>query len=116
MEKRKERVVKPDKKLAAVCGLLCEACTLYIATREDPVRLKKLAAQFGISEEKVKCHGCRSEKRGPYCQICHMTPCAARHGEAVREFLSRTKRIREHFTMSNCQEPTPLAHFSHVQE
>jgi hypothetical protein len=80
MEKLKERTGKPDKNLAAVCGLFCEACSLYIATREDPARLKKLAAQFGISEEEVKCHGCRSEKRGPYCRICHMAPCAASHG------------------------------------
>ncbi len=80
MEKRKESIRKPDINLAAVCGLFCEACTLYIATREDPARLKKLAAQFGISEEEVKCYGCRSEKRGPYCRICHMAPCAARHG------------------------------------
>ncbi len=80
MRKRKERSEKSDKNLAAVCGLFCEACTLYIATQEDPARLKKLAAQFGISEEEVKCRGCRSEKRGPYCGVCHMAPCAARRG------------------------------------
>jgi hypothetical protein len=80
MGKIKERIGKPDKKLAAVCGLFCEACSLYIATREEPERLKRLAAQFQLTEEEVKCHGCRSEKRGPYCRICHMAPCAARHG------------------------------------
>ena len=34
---------KPDKTLAAVCGLYCEACSLYIATKEDPARLTALA-------------------------------------------------------------------------
>ncbi|MCP3921192.1 MAG: DUF3795 domain-containing protein [Desulfobacterales bacterium] len=29
-----------DKNFAAVCGLNCEACTLYIGTTEDPDRLK----------------------------------------------------------------------------
>jgi hypothetical protein len=28
------------KNLAAVCGLYCEACSLFIATKEDPERLK----------------------------------------------------------------------------
>lgn len=66
-----------DKTLAAVCGLYCEACTLFIATKEDPSRLKGLAARFQLSEEAVKCYGCRSAKRGPYCEKCKMFPCAA---------------------------------------
>ena len=68
------------KKLAAVCGLYCEACTLFIATIEDPARLKALAARFQISEEAVKCYGCRSDKRGPYCEKCKMSACAAERG------------------------------------
>lgn len=70
----------PDLRLAAVCGLYCEACSLYIATREDPARLTRLAAQFGLSEEEVACHGCRSDKRGPYCRVCHMEKCARQRG------------------------------------
>lgn len=66
-----------DKTLAAVCGLYCEACTLFIATKEDPSRLKGLAARFQLSEEAVKCYGCRSAKRGPYCEKCKMCSCAA---------------------------------------
>jgi len=71
----------PDKTLAAVCGLYCEACTLYIATMEDPARLKKLANRFGLSEQEMKCYGCRAEKRGPYCHtLCKMFDCAAEKG------------------------------------
>ena len=62
---------------AAVCGLYCEACTLFIATKEDPPRLKELAARFQLSEEAIKCYGCRSAKRGPYCEKCHMFTCPA---------------------------------------
>lgn len=43
-----------NKKLAAVCGLYCEACSLFISTAEDLERLKWLAAQnayFGGREQ-----------------------------------------------------------------
>ena len=69
-----------DKNVAAVCGLYCEACTLFIATTEDPARLKALAARFQLSEEAIKCYGCRSAKRGPYCENCKMFACAAERG------------------------------------
>lgn len=69
------------KELAAVCGLFCEACTLYIATIEDPERQKALAERFGLPEEEMKCHGCRSNVRGPYCKtMCRMYDCAAERG------------------------------------
>jgi hypothetical protein len=71
-----------DRALAAVCGLYCEACTLFIATKEDPARLKGLAHRFQLSEEAVKCYGCRSAKRGPYCEKCKMSSCAAERGIA----------------------------------
>lgn len=71
---------EPDKKLAAVCGLYCEACSLYIATTEDPARLTALAKLFQLPEEEMRCYGCRSEKRGPYCRTCEMAPCAAERG------------------------------------
>ena len=69
-----------DKAVAAACGLYCEACTLFIATKEDPVRLKGLAARFQLTEEAIKCYGCRSTKRGPYCETCKMFSCAAERG------------------------------------
>jgi len=80
MQKNDNHSGEADKRLAAVCGLYCEACTLFIATKEDPARLKEMAARFQISEEEIKCYGCRSDKRGPYCEICKMYGCAAERG------------------------------------
>jgi len=80
MQKEKNHPEKLDRTLAAVCGLYCEACTLFIATKEDPARLKGLAKRFQLSEEAVTCYGCRSAKRGPYCEKCKMFSCAAERG------------------------------------
>jgi hypothetical protein len=66
MTSDQQSIPMPDKTLAAVCGLFCAGCTLYIATTEDSERLKHLAAQFQLSEDDMKCYGCRSDKRGPY--------------------------------------------------
>jgi len=65
-----------DKKIAAVCGLYCEACTWFIATTEDPDKLKRLAMEMHFSEEESKCYGCRSNKRLPYCGNCKIFACA----------------------------------------
>jgi hypothetical protein len=80
MDKKEDHSGEQDKKLAAVCGLYCEACTLYIATTEDPERLKGFSERFQLSEEAMRCYGCRSGDRGPYCQTCKMFTCAADRG------------------------------------
>ena len=77
MEKESSPVTGSEMKNAAVCGLYCEACSLYIATAEDPVRLKRLATRFQSSEEEIKCYGCRSNKRSPLCMQCTFSACAA---------------------------------------
>jgi len=46
MEKEDNHFGVSDKKFAAVCGLYCEACSWFIATTEDPERLKRMAAQL----------------------------------------------------------------------
>lgn len=70
-----------DKKLAAVCGLFCPACTIYIGTSEDPERLKVIARRTGRTVEELQCHGCRTEKRCFYCtSVCTMAKCAADKG------------------------------------
>ncbi len=70
----------PDKQLAATCGLFCPACSVYIATTEDPQRLAQLAARFGLTQEQMRCTGCHSDTRGPYCSTCKMVVCAAEKG------------------------------------
>jgi predicted RNA-binding Zn-ribbon protein involved in translation (DUF1610 family) len=71
---------QPDKRLAAVCGLFCPACSIFIATHEDPERLRKLAERAQLSVDDARCEGCRSDKRYPYCKICKMSACAAEKG------------------------------------
>ena len=62
--------------LAAVCGQHCEACTLYIASKEDPKLLRAFADLFQLPVDDVCCHGCRSEQRSPHCEQCKMFDCA----------------------------------------
>jgi len=80
MQREESQPNMSEKRVAGVCGLYCDACTLFIATKEDPERLKGLAARYQLSEEAIKCYGCRSAKRGPYCETCKMFPCAAGRG------------------------------------
>lgn len=70
-----------DKKLAAVCGLFCPACSLFIGTKEDPKRLQVLSQRMQRSVEELHCDGCRSERRCFYCESdCKMAQCAAAKG------------------------------------
>ena len=75
-----EGPTSPAPVTAAVCGLFCSACTFYIGTHEDPARLARLAAAFGMSEERLLCDGCRSDRRIFYCDNCHMFACAGERG------------------------------------
>ena len=69
------------KRLSAVCGLFCPACTIFIGTTEDPQRLEAIAERFGQPVEAWKCEGCQSEKRSYYCEnLCQMGTCAAEKG------------------------------------
>ncbi len=80
MAKDKKDNGKYDKQLAAVCGLFCKACGIYIGSTEDPERLKIIAARYGKKPEEVKCMGCRSDVRFIYCQTCKLDKCAADKG------------------------------------
>lgn len=80
MQEEKNHSGESGKNFAAICGLCCEACSWFIATTEDPERLKRMAAQLDVSEEKSKCYGCRSDKRLSYCEKCKMFACATERG------------------------------------
>jgi hypothetical protein len=70
-----------DKKLAAVCGLFCPACSIFIGTKEDPARLNVIAQRVQRPVEELRCNGCRSEQRCYYCESnCKMAECAAAKG------------------------------------
>ena len=65
---------------AAVCGLFCRACSLYIASTEEPGRLKALSGRMGLTEEELLCLGCRSDRRYLRCRDCGFVACAAGRG------------------------------------
>jgi hypothetical protein len=69
--------MNPDKKLAAVCGLYCGSCSVYIGTHEDEKRLQAFADRSNQTLEETRCNGCRSDKRTAYCNSCTFTKCAA---------------------------------------
>ncbi len=76
-----------DKRLAAVCGLFCPACSVFIGTNEDPKRLEVLAQRLKRPVEDLSCNGCRTEKRCFYCRtVCTMAKCAA---EKKMDFCGR---------------------------
>ncbi|MCK9330844.1 MAG: DUF3795 domain-containing protein [Candidatus Cloacimonetes bacterium] len=70
----------PLPEQAAICGLFCNACSLYIGSTEDEIRLKMIAKRFNESVENVRCLGCRSEKPGFHCKKCHFKTCATEKG------------------------------------
>jgi hypothetical protein len=81
MEGNDEKLRVPDKRLAAVCGLFCPACTVFIGTREDPNRLALLSQRIGFPVEELRCEGCRSDRRCFFCRDkCKMAACAAAKG------------------------------------
>lgn len=71
---------KPEKKLAAACGLFCPSCTIYIATHEEPERLEYFAKHLNQSIEETKCFGCRSKNRNSRCGDCFMWGCTQKNG------------------------------------
>jgi len=78
--KNKSEKIKPDKKLAAVCGLFCPACIVYIAAREPADKRAAIARSLGLEPEALRCDGCRSENRYSYCSTCQTVPCAQSRG------------------------------------
>jgi Protein of unknown function (DUF3795) len=74
-------MLKPYKKMAAVCGLFCPACSGFIGTIEDRERLLKRASLINRPVEDLECNGCRSEKLCYFCkESCIMKKCAESKG------------------------------------
>jgi hypothetical protein len=67
---------------AAVCGLCCDVCSIFIASYEDPARLTLLAGRMGWTAEEAYCDGCRSDRLTPYCRECDLRTCAEQRGHA----------------------------------
>jgi hypothetical protein len=71
---------RDNRQFAAVCGLYCPACTLYIGSTEEPERLARTAGRFNVSVEEARCYGCRSDVQSFYCQACEIKKCADERG------------------------------------
>jgi len=67
---------KAQDTLAAVCGLYCGACSLYIGSTEEPERLARLAVLFNAPPTELRCLGCRSGRLGIHCRDCEFKACA----------------------------------------
>jgi hypothetical protein len=75
-----EKTSQDNRQFAAVCGLYCPGCTLYIGSTEEPDRLAATAGRFKVSVEEARCYGCRSDVQSFYCQACEIKKCADDRG------------------------------------
>lgn len=71
--------------MIAYCGLDCEKCEAYIATKNNDNELRKKVAKkwaelnnAPITPEMINCEGCRANgKKTPYCDsMCEIRQCA----------------------------------------
>jgi hypothetical protein len=72
----------PAPPTAAVCGLCCDVCSIFIGSHEDPERLAAFAVRQGWTVEEAYCDGCRAERCTSYCRDCKLFACAEQRGLA----------------------------------
>ncbi len=72
--------------LIAVCGINCEKCDTYVATKKDDQALREKTAALwskynnaDIRPEHINCEGCRMDGcKTVYCiQMCEIRKCAS---------------------------------------
>ena len=77
------------RKMIAYCGLDCEKCDAYIATKNDDQSLREKTAKLWselngveISPAMIHCEGCRVDgAKTPYCEsLCQVRQCALSKG------------------------------------
>ena len=77
------------KRSIAVCGLDCEKCDAYIATKNNDQVLREKTAQFWsewnhvlILPQQINCEGCRMDgAKTEYCSsLCEIRKCAMAKG------------------------------------
>ncbi|OHD62879.1 MAG: hypothetical protein A2176_07010 [Spirochaetes bacterium RBG_13_51_14] len=74
-----------NKNLMAPCGLYCGACGIYIATRDNNDKFKKILGDlYGSKPEHTECLGCMQpellEKLYGFCRVCTMRDCVREKG------------------------------------
>ena len=97
--------------MKSYCGIDCEVCEAYIATRTRNQQLKQRVARkwtefYGrnIGVEEVDCRGCRSGgANGIFCRtLCQVKPCCAKQrlencGECPAFPCEKLEAILAHF-------------------
>lgn len=82
-------MIKEKKDTIAFCGLDCEKCDAYIATKNDDQALREKTAKLWaelnnapILPEHINCEGCRVNGRKTiYCEsLCGIRQCALKKG------------------------------------
>ncbi|MFN3535034.1 MAG: DUF3795 domain-containing protein [Desulfatiglandales bacterium] len=83
------------KEMIGPCGLYCKVCAIYIADRDNNIRLKeKLVALYkgnspdkgglpeseALSVDDIHCKGCMSDDLFVYCKICDIRNCVVQKG------------------------------------
>ncbi|MFX1451204.1 MAG: DUF3795 domain-containing protein [Promethearchaeota archaeon] len=65
-----------NKNLLAPCGLYCGVCATRYAYKNNDERLKqKLAKSYSLEVGDIKCEGCLSNFRSPFCNACSIRRC-----------------------------------------
>jgi len=79
--------VKPDEKqLAAVCGLYCGECNVYMASHGDKELQKRIAVKVSettgreVKPEEIQCEGCWGPLEIHWTPDCKMLNCAKERG------------------------------------
>lgn len=76
------------KQFIAYCGLDCEKCEAYIATKNNDDKLREKVAnewsklnQAKITPEMINCDGCRCDGvKTPFCDsLCEIRKCASKN-------------------------------------
>jgi hypothetical protein len=60
------------------CGLICEKCSIYLATREQ--QIKEHYGQETRPEDVGDCDGCKAETGRIFCTGCEIRICAVEKG------------------------------------
>ncbi len=80
------------KQMIAFCGLDCEQCDAYIATKESDEVLRAAVAKkwselngVEITPDMIYCDGCRMDgRKTPYCEsLCPIKKCAMQNSYAT---------------------------------
>ena len=80
------------KRLIAICGLDCEKCDSYIATKNNDQALREKTAKYWselnhvtILPEHINCEGCRMDGvKTAFCSnLCEIRKCALAKGYAT---------------------------------